>query len=85
MSDDRSSGQPRSWLEKLSDLFSDDPRSRQDIKDIVREAAERSIVDNVMRKEREAANPERRVKRVKYQIAKRERTAGITTIRNGSK
>lgn len=46
MSDDRSSSQPRSWLEKLSDLFSDDPRSRQDIKDIVREAAERSIVDN---------------------------------------
>jgi len=45
MSDDRTSSQPRSWLEKLSDLFSDDPRTRQDIKDIVREAAERSIVD----------------------------------------
>ena len=45
MSDDRSS-QPRSWLEKLTDLFSDDPQSRQDIKDIVREAAERSIVDS---------------------------------------
>ena len=41
MSDD-----PRSWLEKLTDLFSDDPQSRQDIKVIVREAAERSIVDN---------------------------------------
>jgi len=45
MSDDRTSSQPRSWLEKLSDLFSDDPRTRQDIKDIVREAADRSIVD----------------------------------------
>ena len=44
MNDD-SSGQPRSWLEKLTDLFSDDPQSRQDIKEIVREAAERSIVD----------------------------------------
>lgn len=45
MSDDRSS-QPRSWLERFTDLFSDDPQSRQDIKDIVREAAERSIVDS---------------------------------------
>lgn len=44
MSDEQTS-QPRSWLEKLTDLFSDDPQSRQDIKDIVREAAERSIVD----------------------------------------
>ncbi|MCY0966001.1 HlyC/CorC family transporter [Parathalassolituus penaei] len=45
MSDDRSA-QPRSWLEKFTDLFSDDPQSRQDIKVIVREAAERSIVDS---------------------------------------
>ncbi|MEK9765352.1 MAG: transporter associated domain-containing protein [Thalassolituus sp.] len=45
MSEDRS-GQPRSWLEKISDLFTDDPRNRQDIKDIVRAAAERSIVDS---------------------------------------
>ncbi|MEC8443491.1 MAG: transporter associated domain-containing protein [Pseudomonadota bacterium] len=45
MSEDRS-GQPRSWLEKISDLFTDDPRSRQDIKDIVRAAADRSIVDS---------------------------------------
>ena len=44
MSEDRS-GQPRSWLEKISDLFTDEPRTRQDLKDIVREAAERSIVD----------------------------------------
>ncbi len=45
MSEDRTSSQPRSWLEKFTDLFSDDPRSRQDIKNIVREAAERSVVD----------------------------------------
>lgn len=43
---DESPGQPRSWLEKLTDLFSDDPQSRQDIKEIVREAAGRSIVDS---------------------------------------
>ncbi|UTW49213.1 HlyC/CorC family transporter [Bacterioplanoides sp. SCSIO 12839] len=46
MSEDRPSSQQKSWLEKLTDLFSDDPQSRQDIKDIVREAAQRSIVDN---------------------------------------
>ena len=45
MSEDRS-GQHKSWLEKLTDLFSDDPQSRQDIKIILREAAERSIVDS---------------------------------------
>ena len=45
MSEDRS-GQHKSWLDKLTDLFSDDPQSRQDIKVILREAAERSIVDS---------------------------------------
>ena len=44
MSDEHPS-QPRSWLEKLADLFSDDPQNRQDIQDILREAAERNIVD----------------------------------------
>jgi len=45
MSEDRS-GQHKSWLERLTDLFSDDPQNRQDIKVILREAAERSIVDS---------------------------------------
>lgn len=36
----------RSWLEKLTDLFSDDPKNRQDIKSILREAAERTVVDS---------------------------------------
>ena len=45
MSDDRS-GSHKSWLEKLADVFSDDPQNRQDIKIILREAAERSIVDS---------------------------------------
>lgn len=44
MSDEHPS-QPRSWLEKLADRFSDDPKNRQDIQDILREAAERNIVD----------------------------------------
>lgn len=44
MSDEQTS-QPRSWLEKLTDLFSDEPQSRQDIVEIVQEAAKRSIVD----------------------------------------
>lgn len=45
MSEDRSS-QPRSWLDKLTEFFtSDDPQSRDDIKGVVREAAERSVVD----------------------------------------
>ena len=45
MSEDRS-GQQKSWLERLTDLFSDDPQSRQDIKIILREAAERAVVDS---------------------------------------
>ena len=45
MSEDRS-GQHKTWLERLTDLFSDDPQSRQDIKIILREAAERAIVDS---------------------------------------
>ncbi len=36
----------RNWLEKLTDLFSDDPKNRQDIKSILRESAERSVVDS---------------------------------------
>lgn len=44
MNDDRQNP-PRSWLDRLTDLFSDDPQSREDIKDIVQEAAKRSIVD----------------------------------------
>ena len=46
MSEERPSSQHKGWLEKITDLFSDDPQSRQDIKEIVREAAQRSIVDS---------------------------------------
>ena len=46
MSEERPSSQSKSWLDKLSTLFSDDPNDRQDLKDILREAAERNVVDS---------------------------------------
>lgn len=45
MSDEQSNSQPKSWLDKLSTIFSDDPNDRQDLKEILREAAERNVVD----------------------------------------
>lgn len=46
MSDDPLQNQSKSWLDKLSTLFSDDPNDRQDLKEILREAAERNVVDS---------------------------------------
>lgn len=46
MSEDRPSSQNKSWLDRLSTLFSDDPNDRQDLKEILREAAERNVVDS---------------------------------------
>jgi magnesium and cobalt transporter len=46
MSEERPSNQSKTWLDKLSTLFSDDPNDRQDLKDILREAAERNVVDS---------------------------------------
>ncbi len=46
MSEERPSSQSKTWLDKLSTLFSDDPNDRQDLKDILREAAERNVVDS---------------------------------------
>jgi len=46
MSEERPSSQSKSWLDKLSTLFSDDPNDRQDLKEILREAAERNVVDS---------------------------------------
>ena len=45
MSDEQSNSQSKSWLDKLSTIFSDDPNDRQDLKEILREAAERNVVD----------------------------------------
>ena len=46
MSEERPSSQSKSWLDRLSALISDDPTDRQDLKEILREAAERNIVDS---------------------------------------
>jgi magnesium and cobalt transporter len=46
MSEERPSSQSKTWLDKLSTLFSDDPNDRQDLKEILREAAERNVVDS---------------------------------------
>lgn len=45
MSEEQSNSQSKSWLDKLSTIFSDDPNDRQDLKEILREAAERNVVD----------------------------------------
>jgi magnesium and cobalt transporter len=45
MSEERLSSQSKTWLDKLSTLFSDDQNDRQDLKEILREAAERNVVD----------------------------------------
>ena len=46
MSEDRPSSSNKSWLDRLSTLFADDPNDRQDLKEILREAAQRDVVDN---------------------------------------
>jgi magnesium and cobalt transporter len=46
MSEDRSSGTPKTWLEKLAQAFSDEPRSREDVREILRHACESGILDS---------------------------------------
>jgi len=46
MSEDRSGGTSRSWLEKLAQAFSDAPRSREDIREILQQACESGILGN---------------------------------------
>ncbi|WP_027858864.1 HlyC/CorC family transporter [Marinobacterium jannaschii] len=45
MSEDRS-GQPRSWLGKLAQAFTDEPRTRDDLLSEIREAADENLLDN---------------------------------------
>jgi magnesium and cobalt transporter len=47
MSDDTSSSEPtsKSWLERISQAFSDQPDTMQDIMDILREAEQRNVLD----------------------------------------
>jgi len=44
MSEDRSA-QPRSWFGRLTQAFSDEPKTRQDVLDLLREATEENILD----------------------------------------
>jgi len=48
MNEERSTNDPedRSWLEKISNLFSADPRNRQDLQDILRIAEDNQIIDS---------------------------------------
>lgn len=46
MSEDRSSGSSKSWLEKLAQAFSDEPRSREDVREILQQACESGVLDN---------------------------------------
>ncbi len=46
MSEDRSGGTSKSWLEKLTHAFSDEPRSLEDVREILLQANESGILDN---------------------------------------
>lgn len=45
MSEDRS-GQPRSWFGRLAQAFSDEPKTRDEVLDVLRDAAEESVLDH---------------------------------------
>ena len=47
MSDDRNGqdGEERSWLNKIGQLFSSEPRSRRDLEDVLSVAAENEVID----------------------------------------
>ncbi|GAA0695932.1 HlyC/CorC family transporter [Marinobacterium maritimum] len=46
MSEDRSGGTSKSWLDKLTQAFSDEPRSLEDVREILLQANESGILDN---------------------------------------
>ncbi|GAA0791441.1 HlyC/CorC family transporter [Marinobacterium sediminicola] len=46
MSEDRSGATSKSWLEKLTQAFSDEPRSLEDVREILLQANESGILDN---------------------------------------
>ena len=45
MSEDRSGSSSKSWLEKLTHAFSDEPRTREDVLEVLYEAGEEGILD----------------------------------------
>ncbi|SIQ74063.1 HlyC/CorC family transporter [Marinobacterium stanieri] len=46
MSEDRSGGTSKGWLEKLTQAFSDEPRSLEDVREILYQASDSGILDN---------------------------------------
>ena len=46
MSEDRSTSGQKSWLEKLTQAFVHEPKTRQDLLDILREAHQNKLLDN---------------------------------------
>lgn len=45
MSEDRT-GQPKNWLDKITQVFSDEPRSREDLLTDLRQATDENLLDN---------------------------------------
>ena len=47
MTEDRFSNEPeeRSWLDKITHLFSSEPRTREDLQDVLSVAAENEVID----------------------------------------
>ncbi len=46
MSEDRSGGTSKGWIEKLTQAFSDEPRSLEDVREILYQASDSGILDN---------------------------------------
>ena len=47
MNEDRFSSEPdeRSWLDKITHLFSSEPRTREDLEDVLSIAADNEVID----------------------------------------
>ena len=46
MSEDRSSSGQRSWLEKITQAFAHEPRSREELLELLREAQRNKLIDS---------------------------------------
>ena len=57
MNDERSGGDPaeKSWLDKISQLFTAEPRNRDDLEDVLTVAAENEVIDEDARSIMEGA------------------------------
>ena len=46
MSEDRSSNEQKSWLNKLTQAFAHEPRNRQELLEVLREAHQNKLLDS---------------------------------------